>query len=65
MTPSKWIDTTKAVGIISKAGKYNGGTFAHKDIAFKFASRISQEFELYIIQEFQRLKKEEYEKKAL
>ncbi|MDR3056551.1 MAG: KilA-N domain-containing protein [Prevotella sp.] len=58
MSPQKWIDATNAIGIISKSGRY-GGTFAHKDIAFKFASWISVEFELYIVKEFQRLKEEE------
>jgi len=59
MSPQKWIETTKARGIISKSGR-NGGTFAHKDIAFKFASWISTEFELYFIREFQRLKESEH-----
>ena len=54
----KWITNTDAIGIIVKSGRY-GGTFAHKDIAFKFASWISVEFELYLIKEFQRLKEEE------
>lgn len=58
MTPKKWIESTNAIGIISKSGRY-GGTFAHRDIAFEFASWISIEFKLYIIKEFQRLKKEE------
>ena len=58
LSPQKWIDSTDAIGIISKSGRY-GGTFAHKDIAFKFASWISTEFELYIIKEFQRLKEQE------
>ena len=58
LSPTKWIERTNAIGIISKAGRY-GGTYAHKDIAFKFASWISVEFELYIIKEFQRLKKQE------
>jgi hypothetical protein len=58
MSPQKWVDATNAIGIISKSGRY-GGTFAHKDIAFKFASWISVEFELYIVKEFQRLKEEE------
>jgi len=57
MTPKKWIETTNAIGIISKSGRY-GGTFAHKDIAFEFASWISIEFKLYIIKEFQRLKED-------
>jgi hypothetical protein len=58
LSPQKWIETTHAIGIVSKSGRY-GGTFAHKDIAFKFASWISIEFELYIVKEFQRLKEEE------
>ena len=58
LSPQKWIDSTNAIGLISKSGRY-GGTYAHKDIAFKFASWISIEFELYVIKEFQRLKKEE------
>lgn len=58
LSPQKWIETTAAKGIISKSGRY-GGTFAHKDIAFKFAAWISIEFELYFIKEFQRLKEEE------
>jgi len=58
LSPKKWIDTTNAKGFIVKAGRY-GGTYAHKDIAFKFASWISVEFELYIVKEFQRLKEEE------
>ncbi len=58
LSPLKWVNTTNAVGITVRAGRY-GGTFAHKDIAFKFASWISVEFELYIVKEFQRLKEEE------
>ncbi len=58
LTPKRWIETTNAIGIISKSGRY-GGTFAHKDIAFEFASWISIEFKLYVIKEFQRLKEEE------
>lgn len=58
LTPKRWIETTNAIGLISKSGRY-GGTFAHKDIAFEFASWISIEFKLYIIKEFQRLKEEE------
>ncbi len=58
LSPKKWIDATNAIGIIAKSGRY-GGTYAHKDIALKFASWISVEFELYIIKEFQRLKTEE------
>lgn len=62
MSPQKWIKETNAVGIISKSGRYGGGTFAHSDIAFKFAAWISAEFELYLISEFKRLKAEEQEK---
>ena len=58
MTPRQWIEKTGAIGIVSKAGRY-GGTYAHKDIAFEFASWISVEFKLYLIKEFQRLKDEE------
>ncbi|MCK5241877.1 KilA-N domain-containing protein [bacterium] len=58
LTPSQWIEKTKAIGITSKAGRY-GGTYAHKDIAFEFASWISVEFKLYLIKEFQRLKESE------
>ena len=64
MTPQKWIDLTNAIGIISKSGRY-GGTFAHKDIAFKFASWLSAEFELYIIKDYQRLKDDENSKLCL
>jgi len=65
LTPQKWIKTTNAIGIISKAGRYGGGTFAHKDIAFEFASWISAEFKLYLIKEFQRLKEEENKRLTL
>ena len=58
LTPKQWIEKTNAIGLISKAGRY-GGTYAHKDIAFEFASWISVEFKLYLIKEFQRLKDEE------
>ena len=58
LTPKQWIEKTNAIGIISKAGRY-GGTYAHKDIAFEFATWISVEFKLYLIKEFQRLKDEE------
>ncbi|TVQ04662.1 MAG: KilA-N domain-containing protein [Balneolaceae bacterium] len=64
LTPKRWIETTNAIGIISKPGRY-GGTYAHKDIAFEFASWISIEFKLYIIKEFQRLKEEETDRKKL
>lgn len=58
MTPRKWIDSTNAIGIVSKSGR-NGGTYAHKDIALEFAYWISPVFRLYLITEFQRLKEEE------
>ena len=59
ISPQKWIKETNAIGIISKSGRYDGGTFAHSDIALEFASWLSPEFKLYVIQEFQRLKKNE------
>ena len=59
MSPQKWIRETNAIGIISKSGRYDSGTYAHPDIAFEFASWLSPEFKLYLIQEFQRLKKDE------
>ena len=59
ISPQKWIRETNAIGIISKSGRYNSGTFAHSDIAFEFASWLSPEFKLYLIKEFQRLKKNE------
>jgi hypothetical protein len=65
LTPRKWIDATNAIGIISKAGRYGGGTFAHKDIAFEFGSWLSPEFKLYLIKEFQRLKDDENDRLKL
>ena len=59
LSPQKWIQSTSAIGLISKAGRYGGGTFAHKDIAFEFASWVSAEFKLYLLIEFQRLKQDE------
>ncbi len=59
MTPKRWISSTNAIGIISKQGRYNSGTYAHPDIAFEFASWISAEFKLYLVQEFERLKQNE------
>jgi KilA-N domain len=64
LTPKKWIETTNAIGISSKSGRY-GGTFAHKDIAFEFASWISIEFKLFVIKEFQRLKEDENDRLQL
>ena len=59
LTPKKWISKTGAIGVTSKTGRYGGGTYAHLDIAYEFASWISAEFKLYLIKEFQRLKEEE------
>ena len=64
LPPQKWIDRTNAIGIISKSGRY-GGTYAHTDIAFEFASWISPEFKLYIIKDYQRLKTDESHAKAI
>ena len=58
LSVKQWIDKTNAIGIIAKAGRY-GGTYAHKDIAFEFASWVSPPFKLYLLREFQRLKEEE------
>ena len=58
MSPQRWVKETNAIGIVSKSGN-NGGTYAHPDIAFEFASWISPEFSLYLIKEFERLKKNE------
>ncbi|MFH1652708.1 MAG: KilA-N domain-containing protein [Pseudomonadota bacterium] len=65
LTPKRWIEGVNAVGMISKSGRYGGGTFAHKDIAFEFATWISPEFKLYLIKEFQRLKVEENQRLLL
>jgi len=64
MSPKKWIESTNAIGIVSKAGRY-GGTFAHSDIAFEFASWISPEFKLYIIKDYKRLKFDENSRLSL
>ncbi|MCX6809395.1 MAG: KilA-N domain-containing protein [Candidatus Berkelbacteria bacterium] len=65
LTPKRWIEAVNAIGMINKAGRYGGGTFAHKDIAFEFATWLSPEFKLYLIKEFQRLKIEENERLTL
>jgi hypothetical protein len=65
LSSKQWIEKTAAIGIISKTGRYGGGTFAHKDIAFEFASWISAAFKLYFIKEFQRLKDEENDRLKL
>lgn len=61
MTPQKWIESTNAIGIVSRSGN-GGGTYAHKDIAFEFASWLSPEFKLYVITDYQRLKSDESNK---
>ncbi len=65
LTPRKWIEATGAIGFQSRAGRYGGGTYAHKDIAFEFGSWLSPEFKLYLIKEFQRLKDEENDRLQL
>ncbi|MBU1666999.1 KilA-N domain-containing protein [bacterium] len=60
LSPGKWIEKTASIGIVVKAGRY-GGTYAHKDIAFEFASAINPIFKLYLIKEFQRLKEIEFQ----
>lgn len=65
LSPKKWIISVNAIGLISKSGKYDGGTYAISDIAFEFASWISPEFKLYLIKEFERLKKEEAQEEKL
>ncbi len=64
LTPKQWIEKTLAIGIVSQTGRY-GGTYAHKDIAFEFASWVSVEFKLYLIKEFQRLKDDENRRLSL
>ncbi len=64
LTPKQWIEKTAAIGIVSKAGRY-GGTYAHTDVAFEFASWVSVEFKLYLIKEFQRLKEDENRRLSL
>jgi hypothetical protein len=65
MSPQKWINETNAIGMVSKSGRYGGGTFAHSDIAFKFAAWVSAEFELYLVTEFKRLKRNEHQRFSL
>ena len=65
LSPKKWIEATNAIGIIVKAGRYGGGTYAHRDIAFEFGSWLSPEFKLYLIKEFQRLKEQENSRQHL
>lgn len=65
LSPKKWIISVNSIGLISKSGKYDGGTYAISDISFEFASWISPEFKLYLIKEFERLKKEEAQEEKL
>ena len=65
MTPSKWIEMTGAIGIVTKAGRYGGGTYAHSDIAMEFASWISSEFKLYLMKDYRRLKYDENSRLSL
>ena len=65
MSPKRWIETTNAIGIVSKSGRYGGGVFAHRDIAFEFATWLSAKFKFYLVKEFDRLKNEEARRQAL
>ena len=65
MTPTKWIEQMNAIGIVAKAGRHGGGTYAHSDIAMSFATWISPEFQLYIMKDYRRLKKDESSRLAL
>jgi hypothetical protein len=65
LTPKKWVEATNAIGIQSRAGRYGGGTYAHKDLAFEFGSWLSPEFKMYLIKEFQRLKEDENRRLSL
>jgi len=62
LSPQRWVKVTNSIGIKTSSGRYGGGTFAHKDIAFEFATWVSSEFKLYLIKEFQRLKNNENER---
>jgi len=65
LSPKQWIERTNAVGIISKSGRHGGGTFAHRNIAFEFASWLSPEFKYFLISEFDRLKNEELQRQSI
>jgi hypothetical protein len=65
ISPKQWIEKTNAIGITSKSGRYGGGTFAHRNIAFEFASWLSPEFKYYLISEFDRLKQDEQQRLSL
>ena len=65
MTPAKWVEQTNAIGIVSKSGRYGGGTYAHTDIAMSFATWLSPEFQLYIMKDYRRLKSDENSRLSL
>ncbi|GBU23995.1 hypothetical protein R83H12_00615 [Fibrobacteria bacterium R8-3-H12] len=65
LTPKRWVEMTNAIGIFSKSGRYGGGIFAHKDIAFEFGTWLSAEFKYFLIREFQRLKENEQKQQSL
>ena len=65
MTPTKWIEQMNSIGIVSKSGRYGGGTYAHSDIAMSFATWISPEFQLYIMMDYRRLKSDENSRLSL
>jgi hypothetical protein len=65
LSPKQWIERTNAIGIVSKSGRYGGGTYAHRNIAFEFASWLSPEFKYYLISEFDRLKSDEVRHQSL
>ena len=65
MTPTKWIEKMNAIGLVSKSGRYGGGTYAHSDIAMSFATWISPEFQLYILKDYRRLKTDENSRLSL
>jgi len=65
LTPTRWVELTNAIGIFSKSGRYGGGTFAHKDIAFEFGTWLSAEFKYFLIKEFQRIKEDEQQRLSL
>jgi len=65
VSPKRWIEATNAIGIISKSGRYGGGIFAHRDIAFEFATWLSAKFKFYLVKEFDRLKNDEARRQSL
>ena len=65
MSPKKWIEATNAIGIISKSGRYGGGVFARRNIAYEFATWPSAEYKFYLVKEFERLKAEEHQRQSL